>query len=64
MIDFLEQVSFSIIKPTVIILDNARIHTVYKIKERLEFWQKRGSASKSVGQMIFDALKLKAHEVQ
>ncbi len=32
VIDFLEQVSFSIIKSTVIILDNARIHTAHKIK--------------------------------
>ena len=42
MIEFLEQVSFSITKSTVIILDNARIHTAHKIKERIEFWQKRG----------------------
>lgn len=32
VIDFLERVSFSIIKQTVIILDNARIHTAHKIK--------------------------------
>jgi transposase len=42
VIEFLEQVSFSITKPTVIILDNARIHTAHKIKERLKFWQERG----------------------
>lgn len=42
VINFLEQVSFSIIKSTVIILDNARIHTAHKIKERIKFWQKRG----------------------
>ena len=42
VIEFLEQTSFSIIKPTVIILDNARIHTANKIKERIKFWQKRG----------------------
>lgn len=42
MIEFLEQTSFSIIKPTVIILDNARIHTANKVKERIKFWQKRG----------------------
>jgi DDE superfamily endonuclease len=41
VIEFLEQVSFSITKPTVIVLDNARIHTARKIKERLQFWQKR-----------------------
>lgn len=42
VIEFLEQVSFSITKPTVIILDNSRIHTAHKIKERIKFWQKRG----------------------
>lgn len=36
VIEFLEQTSFSIIKPTVIILDNARIHTANKIKERIK----------------------------
>jgi hypothetical protein len=33
VIDFLEQILFSIIKPTVVILDNAHIHTPHKIKE-------------------------------
>jgi transposase len=42
VIDFLEQVSFSIKKMTVIVLDNARIHTAHKIKERLLYWQQRG----------------------
>jgi transposase len=42
IIDFLEQLSFSIKKMTVIVLDNARIHTAHKIKERLQYWQKRG----------------------
>ena len=42
MHSFLEQVSFSITKPTVIILDNARIHTSHKTKERIKFWQNRG----------------------
>ena len=42
IIEFLEEVSFSIIKPTFIVLDNARIHTANKIKERIMFWQKRG----------------------
>lgn len=41
VVEFLEEVSFSIIKPTVIILDNARIHTARKFKERIEFWKKR-----------------------
>lgn len=42
MIDFLDQLSFSIKKVTVIVLDNAPIHTARKIKERLLYWQKRG----------------------
>ena len=32
----------SINKPTVIVLDNARIHTARKVKERLRDWQDRG----------------------
>jgi transposase len=42
IIDFSEQLSFSIKKITVIVLDNARIHTAHKIKERLHYWQQRG----------------------
>ena len=42
VIEFLEQVSFSITKLTVIILDNSRIHTAHTIKERIKFWRKRG----------------------
>jgi len=42
VINFLEELSFSIKKMTVIILDNARIHTAHKIKERLPYWQQRG----------------------
>jgi len=38
----LDEFSFAIRKPTVLVLDNARIHTARKIKERLKFWQKRG----------------------
>lgn len=38
----LEAFSFSIHKPTVVVLDNARIHTARKVKERLPEWQSRG----------------------
>lgn len=38
----LDEFSLKINKPTVVVLDNARIHTAHKIKERLEVWQKRG----------------------
>ena len=38
----LDALSFSITKPTVVVLDNARIHTARKVKELLNVWQKRG----------------------
>jgi transposase len=38
----LDELSLKITKQTVVVLDNARIHTAHKIKERLEVWQKRG----------------------
>jgi transposase len=41
IIKSLEQLSMSITKPTVIVLDNARIHTARKVKERLRKWQNR-----------------------
>lgn len=34
--------SFKIVRPTVVVLDNASVHTARKIKELLEVWQKRG----------------------
>lgn len=42
VLEKLDQLSFKISKQTVIVLDNARIHTAHKIKERLEVWQNRG----------------------
>lgn len=42
IVDFIEDFSFKIQKHTVIVLDNARIHIAQKVKERLEYWQKRG----------------------
>lgn len=38
----LDEFSLKIHKLTVVVLDNARIHTAHKIKERLEVWQNRG----------------------
>ena len=42
MIEQMESFSFSIHKPTVIVLDNAKPHTAANIKERLAIWQNRG----------------------
>lgn len=42
VIEQLDWFSFSIRKPTVVVLDNARIHTGNKMKERIEYWQRRG----------------------
>lgn len=42
IIEQLERLSFSIKKITVIVLDNARVHTSQQIKERRAFWQRRG----------------------
>lgn len=41
VIEQFEQLSMSITKPTVIVLDNARIHTARKVKERIKDWQNR-----------------------
>ena len=38
----LEELAFSIRKTTVIVLDNARIHTSVKVKAYREVWEKRG----------------------
>jgi len=37
-----ERFSFSIGKPTVVVLDNARIHTGNKMRERIAAWRRRG----------------------
>lgn len=42
VVEQLERFSFSIIKPTVVVLDNARIHTGRKMGERMAAWQRRG----------------------
>ncbi len=41
VIEQFERLSMSITKPTVIVLDNARIHTARKVKERIKDWQNR-----------------------
>ena len=38
----LERFSFSLSRVTVVVLDNARIHTSRKIQERIKSWQHRG----------------------
>jgi transposase len=42
VLDRLEDLSIGLKKPTVIVLDNARIHTSQIIKDRLKIWQQRG----------------------
>jgi transposase len=42
IVEFFEEFSFKIVKQTVIILDNARIHHAQKVKERFKYWQDRG----------------------
>lgn len=42
IIEQFEQLSFSIQKTTVLVLDNARVHTSKRIQERRTFWQERG----------------------
>lgn len=42
VVGVLDQLSFRITKPTVVVLDNARIHTAKKLKEVLPIWQERG----------------------
>ena len=42
IIEQLEKLSFSIKKVTVVVLDNARIHTGNQMVERIDYWQTRG----------------------
>ena len=42
IIEQLERLSFSIRKLTVVVLDNARVHTSQQVQERRAFWQQRG----------------------
>jgi len=42
IVNQLETLSWQLTKPTVIVLDNARIHTGCKVRQRLDDWQRRG----------------------
>jgi len=42
IIEQLERLSFSIKQTTVLVLDNARVHTSQQVQERRRFWQARG----------------------
>lgn len=42
VLEQLDAFSLQIKKPTVVVLDNARVHTAKKIKERFNAWQNRG----------------------
>jgi hypothetical protein len=42
IIEQLERLSFSIQKLTVVVLDNAGVHTSRQVQERRPFWQRRG----------------------
>ena len=42
ILEQLDAFSLTIKKPTVVVLDNARVHTARKIKERFSIWQERG----------------------
>ena len=42
IIEIFDAFSFEIKKPTVVVLDNARVHTARKVKELLKIWQSRG----------------------
>jgi transposase len=42
VLEQLDGFSLELVKPTVVVLDNARIHTARKMQERLALWQDRG----------------------
>ena len=42
IVETLDALSLSIKKLTVVVLDNARVHTARKVKQLLEIWQNRG----------------------
>ena len=42
IVEQLERLSFSIKRMTVVVLDNARVHTSRQVQERRAFWQRRG----------------------
>lgn len=42
IIEQLDRLSLELVKPTVVVLDNARVHTANKVKKELDIWQQRG----------------------
>ena len=42
IVEELKKLSSSIDKPTVVVMDNAKVHTAAKVKQAMEAWQKRG----------------------
>ncbi len=42
IVEQLDRLSLEVVKPTVVVLDNARVHTAAKVVARLEGWQRRG----------------------
>jgi transposase len=42
IVEQLEQLSFTVRKTTVVVLDNARVHTSQQVQEGRSFWQQRG----------------------
>lgn len=42
IVEQLDRFSFQLTKPTVIVLDNARVHTADKVRQQLNVWQDRG----------------------
>jgi transposase len=42
IVEQLERLSFSVKRMTVVVLDNARVHTSQQVQERRPFWQQRG----------------------
>lgn len=42
VLEQLDAFSLELVRPTVVVLDNARTHSAHKIKERLACWQARG----------------------
>ena len=42
IVEQLERLSFAVQKVTVVVLDNARVHTSRQVQERRPFWQQRG----------------------
>jgi transposase len=42
IVEELDKLSLNISKPTVVVMDNAKVHTAAKVKQAMKAWQKRG----------------------